>query len=179
MKVLFSAICLFFLLQLQAQTTQPPTGWKSHRDSAYGFTFIYPTDWDLKLPGTNTRFFLTSKLENDSDQFRENINCIARGLQQKDFKISDATEEIKKSLSENLKDYHLIRSGYSNWNNSQLFTIEYTCTQESNGKKYSIHLLQHIAVVKSILFTITYTADVASFSKYESTVDKVFKSLKI
>lgn len=164
-------------IQLHAQTTKE--GWRIQRDSVYNFTFLYPDSWTLKLPGTTTRFFVTSKAESDTDQFRENVNCIARQLQQKDFKVSDAADDIKKTLAENLKEYTLIHSGYSTWNNAETLTLEYTCSQESNGNKYNLHLLQKIAVVKGILFTFTYTADAAKYDKFLTTINKIINSVKI
>jgi hypothetical protein len=179
MKVLFSVICVLYLLPSYSQNGSVAEGWKLQKDTAYNFSFLYPVSWDLKLPGTNTRFFVTSKLENDADQFRENLNCIARGLQQQGFKISDATEEIKKSLAEKLTDYKLIYSGYTTWNNVQMLTLEYTCTQESNGVKYYVHLLQKIAVAKGILFTFTYTAAADKYDKFLNTINKILKSVKL
>lgn len=179
MKVLFSILCLSFLLSSRAQTGNAQEVWRVQKDTAYNFTFSYPASWDLKLPGTNTRFFVTSKPENEEDPFRENLNCIARGLQQQGFKISDAAEEIKNSLAENLKDYKQIYSGYTTWNNVQMLTIEYTCTQESNGKTYYVHLLQKIAIAKGILFTFTYTASADKYEKYLDTINRILKSVKL
>lgn len=176
--VLFSLVFLFSgINSLHAQPA--PEGWRTQKDSVYNFTFQYPTSWDLKLPGTTTRFFVTSRAENDTDSFRENINCIARQLQQKDFKISDAADDIKSTLATNLKNYILIYSGYSTWNNAQTLTLEYTCTQESNGKKYNLHLQQKIAIVKGILFTFTYTAAADKYDKFLNTITKIFRSVKL
>jgi hypothetical protein len=179
MKLLSSIICLLFTVTLNAQTPQPK--WNTQKDSVYNFTFQYPSDWDLKLPNTNTRFFVTSKQESETDLFRENINCVTRNLGkgQEGFKISMAEDAIKKALSEKLTNYVLTRSAYSKWNNAQMLEMEYTCTQEVNGKELDIHMLQKMAVVKGQLFTITYTAEADSYPKYIATVQKVIASLKV
>jgi hypothetical protein len=170
--------CLGIVNILIAQQTNN-SSWPVQTDSVYHFTFKRPPTWDLKLPGTNTRFFLTSQAENEKDLFRENINCITRVIEQAGFKISNAADAIKQSLSEKLKDYKLLKSAYSTWNNSQTLVLEYTCTQESGDTTYTIHILQRLAVVKNTLFTFTYTAEEAGYNKYIDIVNKVFLSLKI
>jgi hypothetical protein len=179
MKLLLPIIYLLFTVTLNAQ--KPPPKWNTQKDSVYNFTFQYPSDWQLKLPNTNTRFFITSYQENETDIFRENINCVTRdlGKNQQGFKISMAEDAIKKALSEKLKDYVLIKSAYSKWNNAEMLEIEYTCTQEANGTELSIHMLQKMAVVKGRLFTITYTAEATSYQKYIETVQKVIAFFKV
>jgi PsbP len=184
MKFLCTIFTMFILLTaapaVQAQTTVAvPPSWKKHTDSVYNFTLYYPPEWKLKLPGTTTRFFVTSQPENENDKFNENLNCVARALQQSNFKVTDAEEDIKKTLQDNLKDYHLIYSGYSTWNQVQMFTLEYRCTKEDSGKTYHLHMLQKIAVVKGILFTLTYTAEENSYAKFSDSINKMIGLMKI
>ncbi len=177
-KTLLLSCCLGIANIIFAQQTDT-RNWLVQTDSAYHFTFNRPPGWELKLPGTNTRFFLTSQKENEQDPFRENINCIARVIEQAGFKVSDAADAIKKSLSEKLQDYKLLKSVYSTWNNSETLVLEYTCTQEAGGTIYNIHMLQRMAVVKNTLFTFTYTAEETSYNKFINIVNIVFQSLKI
>jgi hypothetical protein len=184
MKKRYIFICLCFVLlssNLTAQVNNDGAAvqWKTHKDSVYNFIFKYPTNWEFKLPATNTRFFVTSYKENETDRFRENVNCIARKLSQQNFVINDAEEEIKKSLSEKLKDYHLISSGYIKWNNTNALQLNYTLTQESDGETYYIRMFQQIAVVKGNLYTLTFTSEADSYDKYEATVKKIYQSFKV
>ena len=162
---------------LQAQQTDNAITWISHTDTTYNFTVKYPSHWQLKLPGTNTRFFITSYKDDDNDMFRDNINCIARDLDQAGFKISDAEAEIMKSLGGKLKNLKIIKSTYSTWNNSETLDLEYTCNQESEGISYDIHVLQRMAMVKKTLFTLTFTSEEKSYTKFIAIVKKVFQSL--
>ncbi|MCX6319415.1 MAG: PsbP-related protein [Bacteroidetes bacterium] len=184
MKLLHSIITTCILLTaipaVQAQKTMAvPLSWKKHTDSVYNFTLYYPPEWKLKLPGTTTRFFVTSQSENEKDQFNENLNCVARALQQQSFKVADAEAEIKKTLMDNLKDYHLIYSGYSTWNGVQTLTLEYSFTKEDDGKTYNLHMLQKIAVVNGILFTLTYSAEDKSYAKFANTINKIIGLMEI
>ncbi|MGQ0739941.1 MAG: PsbP-related protein [Bacteroidota bacterium] len=172
-------LVLLFSSQLIAQKNEIPPDWPSFTDTAYNYSVRYPADWEFKQKNTNTRFFVTSYTENDGDKFRENINCIVRVLDEKGFTIKTAENAIKKSLSEKLQDYALLRSGYLTWNNSEALELEYTCTQTASAVSYSIHMLQRIAVVKGNLFTLTYTAEQKSYSRYIDTVKKVLASLRV
>ena len=153
--------------------------WKTHTDSLYNFRFQYPTDWEFKLPGTNTRFFVTSYIENDADRFRENVNCIARKLNQKNFVIKDSEEEIKTSLANKLKDYKLISSGYIKWNNTDALQLHYTHTQQSGDETYYVRMFQQVAFVNGTLYSLTFTSEAANYSKYETAVNKMYSSFRI
>ena len=178
-KILFTLfICLDFYSPLSAQN-DTDQDWFVYTDTGYYFHFSYPGDWEFKPRNTNTRFFVTSFKENADDDFRENVNCIARNLGKTGFKINDAEEAIIKSLREKLPDFNLVQSGYSTWNNSSALTLEYTCTQEAEGNKYYIRVLQHMAVVEGTLFTLTYTAKRASYEKYLPAVKKMIGSFTV
>gem|GEM_PF-5886756 len=84
------------LPQLTAQKHDIPADWLSFTDTAYNFSIRYPADWEFKLKNTNTRFFVTSSLENSDDKFRENINCIARVIEEKGITVKIA-EDAKKN----------------------------------------------------------------------------------
>ncbi len=165
--------------QLTAQQNDIPADWSLYTDTAYHFSVRYPANWEFKLKNTSTRFFVTSYKENEEDKFRENFNCMVRVIDDKGFTIKMAEDAIKKSLSEKLQNYQLIRSEYLTWNNSETLELEYTCSQSANDITYSIHMLQRMGVVKGTLFTLTYTAEQKSYSKYIDTVKKVLQSLKV
>ena len=154
------------------------TKWLSYTDTAYQFSFKYPSNWQLKLPNTNTRFFVTSYTENDADNFRENINCIVRKLDEQNFDIKTVETAVKESLAEKLKDFKLLSSGYIKWNNVTALLLDYTATTESNGVTYKIRIRQQMAVLNDNLFTITYTAETASYDKYLPAIKKIIQSLK-
>lgn len=181
MKAILSLLTVLFIsASLSAQQGEQPEGWLTHSDTAAGgFALYYPGDWDLKLPGTSTRFFITSQKESDNDRFRENINCITRELGTKNFDIATAEETIKSSLAEKLTDFKIIKSMYITWNNAKTLRLEYTCVQESSGEKYNIHMLQYMSVINGVLYTFTFTAEDNSYGKYAGTVLKIFRSMQV
>ncbi len=180
MKNLFSLLAgIFIVINLQAQQPVIATNWLSHTDSVFHFSFTYPENWELKLPGGTTRFFVTSPKETDHDNFRENVNCIARVLEQKGFTIKMAEGAIEKSLTEKLKDFKLVQKKYITWNNSEALQIEYTCTQTSGDKSYNIYILQRMAVINDTMFTITFTSEVNTYKMYSPAAKKIMQSLKV
>jgi hypothetical protein len=180
MKKIFAFFAgVFILASLQAQQPIVETHWLSHTDSVFHFSFFYPERWKLKLPGMTSRFFVTSPKEADNDDFLENINCIARVLEQKGFTVKMAEAAIEKSLTEKLKDFKLIKKEYSTWNKSETLEIEYTCTQKTGDKTYNIHILQRMAVINDTMFTLTFTAEVDTYKMYLPTAKKIMESLKV
>jgi hypothetical protein len=176
-KYLLLLCCCINSTALLAQ--QDNTNWVSHTDTTYHFTVMRPDNWQFKLPGTNTRFFITSYAENAADNFRENINCIARKMDSPGFVISSAEDVIKRSLKEKMPDYNELSSEYVKWNNAEALQLSYTSNQDINGTTVNIHLFQLVAVVKDILYTITFTSRSDSYDKYIGVVNKVIQSFKI
>jgi hypothetical protein len=144
-NLLLLVLSMAIVNNLRAQQTSI-TNWLTQTDTLHDFSFTYPSDWTLKLPGTNTRFFVTSPKETDNDDFRENVNCIARVLEQKNFTIKMAEREIKESLAEKLKDFNVLRLEYFTWNGSETLEIDYTGNQAVWRKNL---LYTHIATYGS------------------------------
>ncbi|MBK7432698.1 MAG: hypothetical protein IPI66_01630 [Chitinophagaceae bacterium] len=173
---------LFFQTGLWAQNNSgnnKPARWITHTDTEYQFSFQYPDNWEFKLPGTNTRFFVTSYPENTSDGFRENVNCIARKLTQKTFQVKDAEEEILKSLREKLSDFALLSVSYPRWNNTQVMLLEYTCSMELDQEKIDVRMMQQLAFVKGTLYTFTFTAEQKNYDAYLPAVKKMLTSFVV
>jgi len=155
-------------------------GWNKHTDQVHRFTFEYPADWTLKLPESNTRFFVTSPAENEADRFWENVNCIARKLDDPAPDLKVIEEAVLASLSKTQKDYALVMLDHSPWNQCPSFELVYTFTaQTPSGDDYPIKILQRVAVVKGTLFTITFTSEQRSYDAFVDTARGVIESLAI
>lgn len=171
-------LCLLASGFVKAQSGGAVTAnWLTHQDST--FSFKYPPDWLLKLPGTNTRFIVTSKPEDENDHFRENINCITRVLNDPGFKISSAEKDIRETLETKMTDFKLLASGYTTWNGSEALYMEYSTTQKAGEILMKVHIYQQMAVVKGVLFTLTYTAADTGYSKYWNIIAGIIQSVKI
>ena len=176
---------LFFITAAHAQTgtvtknNTDTTQWLSQTDTTYQFSFKYPSGWTLKLPNTNTRFFVTSQQESDTDNFRENINCLVKKIDQKNLDIKTAEAAVLKNLSEGVANFKLISLRYGKWNNLTAMQLDYTATSESGGIVYKIHMYQQIAVFNDLVFTLSYTAETDSYSKYLPTIKKIIQSIKL
>lgn len=173
--------CLFIALlvavSVSGQNNSTAPCWHLQQDEVYHFSFFYPDDWTLKLPGTNTRFFVTSPVETDNDMFRENVNLLVRKAGAGETSVKTAEADIRSTLSANLKNFKVIRSVYLKWNNLETYNIEYTCTQSSEGKDYNLHMNQWITISKGNLFVFTFTAEADAYATYFPTIERIFQSL--
>jgi hypothetical protein len=179
MKTFFFAVSLFIAFSATAQPESSPVKWLTHTDSLHNLTIEYPSDWQLKPPTERARFFITSYAESDKDKFRDNLNCIAPKPLEKSITIQMAETDITKSLSENLPDFKIINSGYSQWNNVNAYEIEYSCTQNSGKDVYSLHILQKVAIIDAKLYALTFTSEDEFYKKNIGTVRKMIESFKV
>lgn len=90
-----------------------------------------------------------------------------------------AETDITKTLSENLSDFKIINSGYSNWNNVTAYEIEYSCTQASGNDTYYLHILQKVAIIKEKLYALTFTSEDEFYKKNIGMVRKMIESFKV
>jgi len=171
-----SSVCIH--AQSEPTKNKEATEWIQLSDTTYKFTISYPAQWTKKLPNTNTRFFFTTPLASDSDNFRENVNGIARKIEEKGFTILAATDDIKESLAKKLGNFNLIKATESKWFGADELALEYTGTNETDGVIYNVHFLQRIAAINGILITLTYTADNSQYELYLPMVKKIFNSFK-
>lgn len=179
MKLSFLAACLLITFSLTAQPGNLPVKWLTHTDSLYKLTIQYPSDWILKPPTKNARFFISSPLESDVDDFSDNINCIVPSPVEKNVTIQMAEEDIINTLSKNLPDFKIINSGYSEWNNTTAYEIEYTCTHAGEDNTYSLHMLQKVAIIKGKLYALTFTSEDEFYKKNIGTIRKMIASFKV
>lgn len=133
----------------------------------------------MKPPTARARFFITSYFESDKDKFGDNLNCIAPRPLEKSVTIQMAEADITKSLSENLADFKIINSGYSQWNNVTAYEIEYSCSQTSGNDTYYLHILQKVAIIEGKLYALTFTSEDEFYKKNIDTVRKMIESFKV
>lgn len=179
MKLSFLSALLLLVVSATAQQGATTVKWLTHKDSAYGLSIQYPSNWQLKPPNANARFFITSYPESDADNFRENLNCIVPSPVKKGVTLKAAVEDINNTLSGNLSGFELVHSGYSTWNGVNSYEIEYVCTQTSGENTYELHMLQKIMILKGKLYALTFTSLTESYDKYIGDIRRMIQSFKV
>lgn len=179
LKIAIFASMLFAGFSTVAQTDTSKAVWLTHKDAEYNLSIEYPSDWTLKPPSASARFFITSRAESPSDNFKENLNCIVPSDVSAGSTIQQQEEDITKTLSESLDNYKLVQSNYSKWNNVNAFEIEYTCSQTSDGTTYNLHILQKVAIIKGKLYALTYTSLVDSYDRFIGAIRKMIRSFRV
>jgi hypothetical protein len=155
------------------------TDWLQLTDTTFGFTISYPAKWTLKLPNSDTRFFFTSPLTGENDNFKENVNCIARKIKEKGLTILMAKDKIKESLANKIQNFKMINATESKWLGADVMELEYSGINESEGVKYNVHFLQRMAVINDTLFTLTFTAEDLQYENYVGIIKKIFDSFNL
>lgn len=179
MKISFLSACLFLAYFATAQSGTSTVKWLTHKDSLYNLSIQYPSNWQLKPPNENARFFITSYPESAADNFRENLNCIVPSPVKKGVTLKAAEEDINNTLSGSLPGFELVHSGYSSWNGVNSYEIEYVCTQTSGENTYELHMLQKIMILKGKLYALTFTSLTDSYDKYIGDIRKMIQSFRV
>jgi hypothetical protein len=148
-------ILLFSPFLLKAQT------WKTFSDSSILFTAKYPATWVNKIK-EGKRVFFTSPLENENDQFAENINVSVTqnpgyGIE---IKITELYPAITESLKPAFKEFTLEKQRYFKWNNIDACEIIYTGYNKID-ESIKVRMTQWFCFYKTRLYTVTYTAEAA------------------
>lgn len=178
MKSFYTAIFFAFIF-LNGTAQQSQSSWLSHVDTAKHFSFRYPENWTLKLPGTDARFIVTSPRENNSDDFRENLNFLVREAPGFKTGVPTSAAALKEALQLRRNNFVFIDSAYVKWNNVQALRFTYSFTSTENSKEFPIEMMQQLTVLNGVLFTLTYTAKAGSFTKFLPVINQIIQSVVV
>jgi serine/threonine-protein kinase len=149
-------------------------GWKAYEKG--NFNFQYPADWDLDESGQmGTSFFLFSRLDSDSDDFKENINLLIQdvGAHQIDLdkfvKLSE--DQIKRIVTHS----NLIESKRVERDGQSYQMMNYTGDQG----QFHLHHLQYYFVEDGKAYILTFTAEQDQFEKFKVTAEKILASFRV
>ena len=112
MTKILTTLLLFTLVACGQQSTKKESsndsnkvvaGWKTFEGTNYSVQ--YPPNWELSQNGSGeTSFVLFSPLENDKDQFKENVNLLVQDLTGRNIdldKFVEISEEQVKTMITN------------------------------------------------------------------------------
>ncbi|MBK7434749.1 MAG: hypothetical protein IPI66_13220 [Chitinophagaceae bacterium] len=148
--------------------------WLKHTDDTTQITVSYPDTWKLKTSNEKTLFILTAPLENEQDDFNENMNMIVRKLPpgSENVTLADLGNSVESKTATLLDDYKLEYSKELQWNEGDAKEVSYTGKSKTTGK--NLHFIQRITINQGRLILITYTAQGGREDIYLSTALKIF-----
>ncbi|XVJ67608.1 MAG: hypothetical protein HEQ40_16070 [Lacibacter sp.] len=137
------------------------------------FTIGYPTNWVFNNAPESAVIKITSPLEKDEDDFRQNVNLQIEAYTStiEDY-VNSSLGEIKKLM----KNYREVSSMYFNRNGSRAYEIIYK--GKYGEMAYEMQVKQLFVVANSKAYILTYVSKVDERDAFETTANKIFNSFK-
>lgn len=137
------------------------------------FTIGYPTNWVFNNAAESAVIKITSPLEKDEDDFRQNVNLQIEAYSSTiEEYVNASLGEIKKLM----KNYREVSSMYFNRNGSRAYEIIYK--GKYGEMAYEMQVKQLFAVANGKAYILTYVSKVDERDAFETTANKIFNSFK-
>jgi serine/threonine-protein kinase len=160
-------ICLLFALNYPTQAK-----WITFKDSLGRYSLEYPANWEQVYIQGATGF--VSPFENDSDDFRENVNVMIQSLKNP-MTLAEYTAMSKKQYTDAYGPKAVISmkdTTFCGYNATKgVFAIMY-------GDK-DIKLQQIWYIKNNSAYLITFTAEPKTYEKYLPTAERITGSFKM
>jgi len=168
--LLLIAVAIIFTASIHAQQ------WKTFSNDTILFTAKYPGNWTNKIK-EDKRIYFTSPLDNDKDDFTENVNI---GVSFNDefgtvLKIDDLAPSVLSEVGKIISDLKKESQRKFKWNNTDAIEIIYTGHSDSYPKE-RVRFTQWLCFYKKRLYVATFSA-VATVSKHNVTAKKIMESV--
>lgn len=150
------------------------TDWKSLNES--NFLIKYPKDWDLsKSEQMGMSFMLFSRLTNQQDVFRENVNLIIQDLKGLEIDLDAFTDISVKQIRTLMTNGTIIDNQRLNSNGREFQRIIYTGDQGS----YNLKFEQFYWIKNEKAYVLTLTCEKEQFEAYKYIGEKILNSFKL
>jgi hypothetical protein len=153
--------------------TTTSTELTKYADPQGRFTIGYPSNWVFNNAPESAVIKITSPLEKDEDDFRQNVNLQIEAYTStiEDY-VNASLGEIKKLM----KNYREVSSMYFNRNGSRAYEIIYK--GKYGEMAYEMQVKQLFVVANSKAYILTYVSKVDERDAFETTANKIFNSFK-
>ncbi|HZD35310.1 MAG TPA: beta-propeller fold lactonase family protein, partial [Nitrososphaeraceae archaeon] len=145
---------------------------KVYEDSNSRYQITYPSSWEL-IEDTERGISIVSPLKNVSDTFQEKVAIEVSNEGNLELNQLVGLEVIK--YRQELEDFRLISSNRYVVSDNPWYIIIYTYTQGGLPLK----VMQLWTILAGNLYSLTYTAEGASYSEYLTPIQEILDSFKI
>ncbi|WP_445636923.1 non-specific serine/threonine protein kinase [Nostoc sp. DSM 114161] len=151
---------------------------ENYNNAVYGIAIKYPANWEHtgtpdRITGNVVKFI--SPKESATDGYLENVNLIIQDLPEERRELEQFTNFYLDEIQQSDSNTKILEQGKTQLTNRPAYQVIYTLEEE--GVK--IQRLQVWMVKNNKAYIMTYTADVAKYSKYLQTAQAMINSLEI
>ena len=157
-----------------AQESENNTKWLSFEKS--NFLIQYPSNWELNNSGQmGTTFIVFSPLENEKDQFKENVNLIIQDVSAYNIDLDQYTEISEGQIKKMVTNSSLISSERIKTTKKEYHKLLYTGDQGVLHLKFE----QYYWLINDKAYVLTFTTEQAKYIDFVMVGEKILNSFKI
>ena len=173
-KFLTSLTLLALIACGQTTVKQKIDGWKTLSEANYSMQ--YPSTWELNQSGQmGTSLILFSPLENNEDQFRENVNLIIQDLTGQSIDLDKYSEISEEQVKTMITNSTLIESKRIKEGNDEYHRLIYTGDQGILRLTYE----QYYWVENDKAYVLTLTCEQNKFSDFKDLGENILNSFSL
>jgi len=178
-KIIIATLLLATLVARgQSNTDKTPTnsnkvagGWKTYNGTNYSVQ--YPPNWELNTNGQmGTSFIFFSPLENDKDQFKENVNLLVQDLRGSNIDLNKFVEISEEQVKTMITNSTLEESSRVKSSKHEYHKMIYIGDQSI----YRLKFEQYFWIVSQQAYVLTFTCEQTKFSEYKEAGERILNS---
>lgn len=151
---------------------------ETYNNTVYGISIKYPQHWQKtgtpdRITGNLVKFTLPK--QGDADTYLENLNLIILDLPETRRELEQFTKFYLNEIEQSYQNTKIIEESKTQLATQSAYQVIYTFEED----KINVKRLQVWTVKDNKAYLITYTADIAKYSEYLSTVQTMINSFKI
>jgi hypothetical protein len=140
------------------------------------FSIQYPKTWELNQSGQmGTSFFLFSSLENDADDFKENVNLIIQDLSGQNIDLNKYTEISTDQIKTMITNSNMLESKRIKTQDEEYHKVIYTGDQG----KYKLKFEQYYLIRNNKAYILTLTCEKEKFVNYTDDGESILNSFVV
>ncbi|MFY7787543.1 MAG: PsbP-related protein [Thermoflexibacteraceae bacterium] len=184
MKIILIVLMLLTMAACGQNTTQHESNienlqltekdWKILKNADYSIQ--YPPDWELNQSGQmGTSFAIFSPLENDKDQFKENVNLLIQDLTAYKLNLNKYVEISEEQVEKMITNSALIESKRVKTEKGEYHKMIYTGEQGVFHLKFE----QYFWIIDNKAFVLTFTSERDKFESFVAVGEKILNSFVV
>ncbi|NEN25508.1 hypothetical protein G3O08_18610 [Cryomorpha ignava] len=158
---------------VQEDKLMPQEGWKTLTDSLY--TIQYPENWEMNYTGQlGLSFVVVSPIEDEKDQFRENLSLVVQSMNADDSSLKDFAEDNTYQIVDMITDGKIVKNEEATLSGVTFREVTYSGNQNNmdfiNTQRYYFH--------NNKAYILTFTCAAQHYDKFKPQIKKLMDTLR-
>ena len=152
------------------------TGFKTYKNSEYGFSMQYPSDWTLTENQNGTAVAFWSPKQNELDFFSENVNVVVQHVPPELLRLDTYSKKaIEQLVSVFKQNVEMLEADYTLLSGKKAFKIVYI----GKGPEAEFKLMHVWTISGFQAYQVNFGGIVSQYDTFIDTAEKMISSFKL